>query len=79
MRNQLLRDSDWASMHHSIELRTPYVDSTLLENLSHVMNDKYFNSKNKQAMISSFNIDISKKILFKKKNWIQYAYFKMAL
>lgn len=67
LRNQLLRDSDWASMYHSVELRTPYVDSTLLENLSHIMNDKYFNSKNKQAMVASFNLDISKKILFKKK------------
>jgi asparagine synthase (glutamine-hydrolysing) len=30
MRNQLLRDSDWASMAHSIELRVPLVDTTLL-------------------------------------------------
>ena len=30
MRNQLLRDSDWASMDHSVELRTPLVDSHLL-------------------------------------------------
>jgi asparagine synthase (glutamine-hydrolysing) len=33
LRNQLLRDSDWASMAHSLELRTPLVDSTLLEAL----------------------------------------------
>jgi len=31
MRNQLLRDSDWASMAHSLELRTPLVDAALLE------------------------------------------------
>ena len=30
MRNQLLRDADWASMAHSIEVRTPLVDSVLL-------------------------------------------------
>ena len=30
MRNQLLRDSDWASMDHSVELRTPLVDAWLL-------------------------------------------------
>jgi len=30
MRNILLRDSDWASMAHSIELRTPLVDAALL-------------------------------------------------
>lgn len=31
LRNQLLRDSDWASMAHSLELRTPLVDVRLLE------------------------------------------------
>ena len=33
LRNQLLRDSDWASMGHSLELRTPLVDTALLETL----------------------------------------------
>lgn len=33
LRNQLLRDSDWASMDHSVELRTPLVDARLLEQL----------------------------------------------
>lgn len=30
LRNQLLRDADWASMAHSVELRTPFVDSRFL-------------------------------------------------
>jgi asparagine synthase (glutamine-hydrolysing) len=34
MRNQLLRDSDWAGMAHSLEIRTPLVDVVLLRNLS---------------------------------------------
>jgi asparagine synthase (glutamine-hydrolysing) len=34
MRNQLLRDSDWAGMAHSLEIRTPLVDVALLRNLS---------------------------------------------
>lgn len=33
LRNQLLRDSDWASMDHSVELRTPLVDAWLLAEL----------------------------------------------
>ena len=33
LRNQLLRDSDWASMAHSLELRTPLVDWTLQRSL----------------------------------------------
>jgi asparagine synthase (glutamine-hydrolysing) len=34
LRNQLLRDTDWASMYHSLEVRTPLVDHVLLERLA---------------------------------------------
>jgi asparagine synthase (glutamine-hydrolysing) len=34
MRNQLLRDTDWASMAHGLEVRTPLVDSVLLQRLA---------------------------------------------
>lgn len=37
LRNQLLRDSDWASMAHSVELRTPLVDAWLLRDLQPVL------------------------------------------
>ena len=33
LRNQLLRDSDWASMDHTVELRTPLVDAWLLRDV----------------------------------------------
>ena len=34
LRNQLLRDTDWASMAHSLEVRVPLVDKVLLERLA---------------------------------------------
>src|SRR5215470_2035716 len=34
MRNQLLRDTDWASMAHSIEVRVPLVDAGLVRRLA---------------------------------------------
>jgi asparagine synthase (glutamine-hydrolysing) len=34
MRDQLLRDTDWSSMSHSLEVRTPLVDWTLWETVS---------------------------------------------
>ena len=34
MRNQLLRDTDWAGMAHSLEIRVPLVDFTLLAALA---------------------------------------------
>lgn len=37
MRNQLLRDADWAGMAHSVEIRTPLVDMKLLRALAPVM------------------------------------------
>jgi asparagine synthase (glutamine-hydrolysing) len=34
MRNQLLRDADWASMAHGLEVRVPLVDHVLLETVA---------------------------------------------
>jgi asparagine synthase (glutamine-hydrolysing) len=36
MRNQLLRDTDWASMAHSLEVRVPLVDVKLLSKLASI-------------------------------------------
>jgi asparagine synthase (glutamine-hydrolysing) len=33
LKNQLLRDTDWAGMAHGLEIRTPLVDAALFENL----------------------------------------------
>jgi asparagine synthase (glutamine-hydrolysing) len=35
MRNQLLRDTDWASMAHSVEIRVPFVDRELQRHMFH--------------------------------------------
>ena len=34
MRNQLLRDADWAGMAHSLEIRVPFVDRVLFERVA---------------------------------------------
>jgi asparagine synthase (glutamine-hydrolysing) len=34
MRNQLLRDADWAGMAHSLEVRVPYVDAFLFREMA---------------------------------------------
>ena len=66
LRNQLLRDSDWASMYHGIELRTPFVDVKLLENLKEVMNE-CSSKKNKLSIISNFRAHFSENLNFNKK------------
>ena len=52
LKNQLLRDSDWASMSHSIELRTPLVDRTLLISLEKYLYSLTYYS-NKKILASS--------------------------
>jgi len=37
MRNQLLRDADWAGMAHSVEIRVPFVDMDLFKALAPVL------------------------------------------
>ncbi|MES9959399.1 MAG: asparagine synthase (glutamine-hydrolyzing) [Sedimenticola sp.] len=37
MRNQLLRDSDWAGMAHSLEIRVPLVDLQLLKTVAPIL------------------------------------------
>ncbi len=38
MRNQLLRDADWASMAHSLEIRLPFVDVQLFRSVTRLIN-----------------------------------------
>ena len=45
MRNQLLRDSDWAGMAHSLEIRLPLVDSFLLRSLAPYLNAQRITGK----------------------------------
>jgi len=45
MRNQLLRDADWASMAHSVEVRTPFVDTALLRQVAPMLLDRERASK----------------------------------
>jgi hypothetical protein len=40
MRNQLLRDSDWAGMGHSVEIRVPFVDVDLLRAIAPLLASK---------------------------------------
>ncbi len=50
MRNQLLRDADWAGMAHSLEIRVPLVDIELLKTLAPIMNGPGSLSKCDMAM-----------------------------
>jgi len=50
MRNRLLRDTDWASMAHSLEVRVPLVDIELFRNIAQLVSTGYPPSKLDMAM-----------------------------
>jgi asparagine synthase (glutamine-hydrolysing) len=49
MRHQLLRDSDWASMAHSLELRVPLLDVELLRNIAPALAGRHPPGKSEMA------------------------------
>ncbi len=62
LRNQLLRDSDWASMDHSVELRTPLVDAWLLRDLMPVLRS-FGRLKGKHMLAASPATPLSRSIV----------------
>ena len=66
LRNQLLRDSDWASMAHSVELRTPLVDAWLLRRLA-PMADTFRRFPNKMLLADSPNDTLPAEIANRRK------------
>ena len=67
MRNQLLRDSDWASMAHSIELRVPFVDLWLHEQLAE-MNFEPARSQGKISLVQQVAPELPKQLFNHKKS-----------
>ena len=65
MRNQLLKDSDWASMAHSMELRTPFVDLNLFRRIAPLRFCSRPASKTSMAM--SPETPLPKEVLRRKK------------
>lgn len=66
MRNQLLRDSDWASMDHSIELRTPLVDAWLLKEISPLLKS-FHRFPGKTLLANSPKVPLDKAIVERRK------------
>ena len=66
LRNQLLRDSDWASMAHSVELRTPLVDAWLLRDLMPVLRS-FGRLKGKSLLAASPSLPLGKDLINRSK------------
>jgi asparagine synthase (glutamine-hydrolysing) len=53
MKNQLLRDADWAGMAHSVEIRVPFVDMEVLNSAVNMVNMSFKLDKKKIAQAVS--------------------------
>ncbi|TAL57464.1 MAG: asparagine synthase, partial [Legionella sp.] len=77
MRNQLLRDSDWAGMGHSLEIRTPLVDRDVLRAAAGALQSGAVT--NKRAVVRQMLPELEAQILNKpktgftlpKNHWLQ--------
>jgi asparagine synthase (glutamine-hydrolysing) len=61
MRNQLLRDTDWASMAHSLEVRVPLVDVKLLRQMALVSTKS--RSLSKRVLGNSPRLPLPRKVI----------------
>jgi asparagine synthase (glutamine-hydrolysing) len=61
MRNQLLRDTDWASMAHSLEVRVPLVDVQLLIDVAPITTKH--NLKFKHLLANSPSLPLPAKVV----------------
>jgi asparagine synthase (glutamine-hydrolysing) len=65
MRNQLLRDTDWASMAHSLEVRVPLVDAKLLSDVAPVTTKN--GSLSKRMLGNTPRVPLPRKVLERRK------------
>jgi len=63
MRNQLLRDADWAGMAHSLEIRVPLVDSVALPLLAQALTRAWTPPAGKQALTRAWTPPAGKQAL----------------
>jgi asparagine synthase (glutamine-hydrolysing) len=78
MRNQLLRDTDWASMTHSLEVRVPLVDAKLLSQVAPVTTQR--GSLSKRMLGNSPRVPLPPKVIERPKTgfgtpmqaWLQH-------
>jgi len=63
LRNQLLRDIDWASMAHSLEVRVPLVDAFLLRKIAPAV----LSMKGKELLTRAPKVPLPREVLTRKK------------
>jgi len=75
MENQLLKDTDYMSMWHSLEVRVPYLDKELMELTNSIHPKiKYNKSQPKCLITKAFNDMLPPEIIFRKKQGFTFPF-----
>lgn len=75
MENQLLKDTDYMSMWHSLEVRVPFLDKELLELMHRIHPATKFNfSQPKYLLTKAFNDLLPNEIVFRKKQGFTFPF-----
>ncbi len=75
MQNQLLRDTDYMSMWHSIEVRVPFLDYDFVESAHQISSSlKFDNKQGKYLLIESFKDQLPDEIWNRKKKGFQLPF-----
>jgi asparagine synthase (glutamine-hydrolysing) len=81
MSNQLLKDTDFMSMRHSIEVRVPFLDHVLVEYLSSLPTKMKLSKFPKELLISAMGADLPREVWdrpkmgfgFPMEEWLEFA------
>jgi asparagine synthase (glutamine-hydrolysing) len=77
MQNQLLKDSDYMSMWHSIEVRVPFLDKELMQLAYSISPDiKYNSAVGKHLLIKAFDDVLPTEIWQRKKQGFTFPFYK---
>eukprot|EP01136_Pigoraptor_vietnamica_P033795 Opistho-1_new@97035 len=64
MKNQLLKDTDYMSMSHGVEVRVPFLDQNLLKAVAKISSDIKFNQRQPKALLINSFKDILPKAIW---------------
>jgi asparagine synthase (glutamine-hydrolysing) len=77
MQNQLLKDTDYMSMWHSIEVRVPFLDKDLMQTVFSISaNVKYDSKIGKHLLIKAFDDILPEEIWQRKKQGFTFPFYK---
>jgi len=77
MQNQLLKDTDYMSMWHSLEVRVPFLDKELMQSAYSIApHIKYDNAVGKHLLIKAFDDILPRAIWQRKKQGFTFPFYK---